>query len=157
MRKFKGYMTLEASLIVPMVICVFCLIIYFSFYLYGRCMLSQDTYILAFRAVTTNLPEYEDDPVSYVMSKANEKAGNKYFGSSFPAFEADAGGDEIMVRARADAHHAAMGRYFLKPIQGWEYEAAGRASRTEYAEKIREITRAKDIATEVWDHIRGDD
>ena len=43
-------MTLEAALIVPMVICVFSLLIYFSYYLYGRCILSQDAYILAFRA-----------------------------------------------------------------------------------------------------------
>ena len=150
-------MTLEASLIVPMVICVFCLIIYFSFYLYGRCMLSQDTYILAFRAVTTNLPDYEDDPASYVMSKAKDKAGNKYFGSSEPAFEADVSGDEVLVRGRSDAHHAAMGRYFLKPQEGWEYEAAGRATGIEYSENIREMTRFKDFATGVIEHISGDD
>lgn len=149
-------MTLEASLIVPMVICVFCLIIYFSFYLYGRCMLSQDTYILAFRAVTTKDREYENDPESYVMSKAGEKAGNKYFGSSFPAFEADARGDELVVRATAGANHAAMGRYFLKPQSGWEYEAAGKATKIEYCKKIRDMTRIRDFGTEVIEHVRGD-
>lgn len=148
-------MTLEASLIVPMVICVFCLLIYFSFYLYGRCMLSQDAYILAFRAVSTNLPEYEDDPKGYVMNKASEKAGNKYFGSSFPQFDATESVDEITVKGSAGARHAAMGRYFLKPQSGWEYEAAGRAKRMEYARDIRKWTRLKDEGSGIKNNILG--
>ena len=78
-------MTLEAALIVPMIICVFALLIYFSFYLYGRCVISQDSYILAFRASTARFGG--DDPGGYVASKAASQAGRKYFGSSFPSFE----------------------------------------------------------------------
>ena len=58
-------MTLEASFIVPMIICVFALLIYFSYYLYGRCILSQDAYILAFRASVAD-EEIYGSPESYV-------------------------------------------------------------------------------------------
>ncbi len=75
MRKFKGYMTLEASLVMPVVICVIVLIIYFTYYLYGRCMLSQDTYILAFRATRTASRDYAGDKAAYVYDKADEKLG----------------------------------------------------------------------------------
>lgn len=120
-------------------------------------MLSQDSYILAFRAVTTNEAEFKDDPVSYVMSRASEKAGNKYFGSSLPGFEAEKSGDEVLVKGNAQTNHAAMGRYFLKPQSGWDYEAAGKAKRMEYSKTIRRMTRIKDIGSELLDFNTGEE
>ena len=149
MRRFKGYMTLEAALIVPMVICVFSLLIYFSYYLYGRCVLSQDAYILAFRASVEKSGQWKDDPVGYVNQKAAGKAGSKYFGSSFPRFEASASGKEIRVRGYSTARHSAMGRYFLKPRGSWDYEAAGVAKRREYTKHIRRATRLRDLGKEI--------
>ena len=149
MRRFKGYMTLEASLVLPMVICTFALLIYFSFYLYGRCILSQDAYILAFRASVEKSEEYRNDPVSYVNNKAAEKAGNKYFGSDFPRFDATKRGKEVRVHGSSTARHAAMGGYFLKPSGSWEYEAAGRAKRRDYSTHIRRAIRLKDLGKEI--------
>ena len=142
-------MTLEASLILPMVVCVIALIIYFSYYLYGRCILSQDVYILAFRASTAKSEQYREDPVSYVNDKAGEKAGRKYFGSSFPRFEAQKRGKEVRVQAFASASHSAMGSYFLKPSGSWEYEAAGRAKRRDCPQHIRKAARLKDLGKEI--------
>ncbi len=149
MRRFKGYMTLEASLIIPMVICVFALLIYFSFYLYGRCTLSQDAYVLAFRASVEKSKEWKDDPAGYVDQKAAKQAGSKYFGSSFPRFDTNTQGKEIWVKGRSKARHAAMGRYFLKPRGSWEYEAEGIAKRRNYPGHIRMATRLKDLGKEI--------
>jgi hypothetical protein len=146
-------MTLEASFIIPMVICVFALLIYFSLYLYGRCMLSQDSYILAFRASVADERNGGDDPAGYVNNKASLVAGRKYFGSSFPRFETGVSGKEIRVHGYASARHSAMGRYFLKPQSGWEYEAAGKAKRFEYVKHIRRATRVRDIGQEILDYI----
>ena len=142
-------MTLEASLILPMVVCVITLIIYFSYYLYGRCILSQDVYILAFRASTEKSEQYREDPVSYVNAKAGDKAGRKYFGSSFPRFDAQKRGKEVRVHGAATASHLAMGSYFLKPSGSWEYEAAGRAKRRDYSKHIRKAARLKDLGKEI--------
>lgn len=149
MRRFKGYMTLEASLIIPMVLCVFALLIYFSYYLYGRCILSQDAYVLAFRASVENSSQWKDDPAGYVAQKAARQAGSKYFGSSFPSFDTSIQGKEIRVKGRSRARHAAMGRYFLKPKGSWDYEAEGKAKRRNYSGHIRMATRLKDLGKEI--------
>ena len=138
-------MTLEASLIMPIVICVIVLIIYFAYYLYGRCVLSQDTYILAFRASSTHLPEYAEDKTSYVYNKADEKLGKKYFGSTKPVINAETNGKEVLVRGYANIKTKAMGNYFLKPKSGWDYMAAGRAKDLDCIRHIRKIKRYKDI------------
>ena len=45
----EAYFTVEAALIVPVVVCIFVMIIYLSFYLYDRCVLTQDCYVLSYR------------------------------------------------------------------------------------------------------------
>ena len=148
MRRFKGYMTLEASLVMPMVICVLGLLIYFSYYLYGRCVTSQDAYLLAFRA---ELAWDDTAPAAYVSEHGREVAGRKYFGSSFPAFETSVSGKEVTVKGRAETKHSAMGGYFLKPRQGWDYSAAGQAKKRRYSEHIRRLKRITDIGKEITD------
>ncbi|MGN0377113.1 MAG: TadE family protein [Suilimivivens sp.] len=48
-RCLKGYLTVEASFIMPWVVFLYLLIILCGFYLYDRCVISQDNYLLAFR------------------------------------------------------------------------------------------------------------
>ncbi len=132
MRKFKGYMTLEASLIIPMVICVFVLLMYFTYYLYGRCVISQDSYIIAFRN-----SQKEGTVVDINMKK--------YFGSTKPEFIVEKSGKEVFVRGYSNVRSRAMGKYFLKPKSGWDYMAAGRAKDLECVKHIRRIKRIKDI------------
>ncbi len=147
-------MTVEASFIVPMAVCVIVLLIYFSFYMYDRCVLSQDVYILAFRAAKENASYKETAPEAYVGEHASEVAGRKYFGSSFPEFEttvtgADLMGKTVTVTGRAETNHSAMGRYFLKPTGDWDYLAAGRAKARNYPKHIRMFTRLRDIGKEI--------
>ena len=48
-KKLKGYMTAEASFVMPIVIFLYLLIILCGFFLYNRCVMSQNDYLLAFR------------------------------------------------------------------------------------------------------------
>lgn len=48
-RKQNGYMTLEASLIMPFVLYICLFIIYIGFFLYDRCIFMQDCYRIALR------------------------------------------------------------------------------------------------------------
>lgn len=47
--KWNGYLTIEASFVMPIVLFLYLLIILSGFYLYDRCVISQDDYLLAFR------------------------------------------------------------------------------------------------------------
>ena len=46
----NAYMTIEASLIIPLVIGTYFFLIFAAFFLYNRCTLTQDTYIKCYRA-----------------------------------------------------------------------------------------------------------
>ncbi len=132
----------------PMVICVFVLLIYFSYYMYGRCILSQDCYILAFRASRATL-EYKDDPAGFVEYKAADQAGKKYFGTSKPSFTGSLSGKDFYVKGNIDVKHGAMGTYFLKPQDGWDVEATLKARKREYTKHIRLFTRLRDLGKSV--------
>ena len=41
-RAADAYMTVEASFVVPMAVCLIVLVIYLSFYMYNKCLLAQD-------------------------------------------------------------------------------------------------------------------
>ena len=151
MKRYKGYMTLEASLLMPMVICVIALLIYFTYYLYGRCIISEDSYILAFRATVSDKGGASYDPEGYVAQKASDVAGKKYFGSSKPVFEAKVSGKDVRVVGKSMTRNRAMGRYFLKPSGSWGFEAAGRVTKREYTRHIRILTRLSDLGRELID------
>lgn len=49
-KKFNGYFTIEASFILPVVLFLYFLIIFSALFLYCRCTISQDNFLLAMRA-----------------------------------------------------------------------------------------------------------
>ena len=48
-KNLKGYMTVEASFVMPLVFFLYLLIILCGFFLYNRCVMSQNDYLVAFR------------------------------------------------------------------------------------------------------------
>ena len=48
-KKVNGYLTVEASFVMPIVLFLYLLVILLAFFLYNRCVISQDLYILALR------------------------------------------------------------------------------------------------------------
>ncbi len=84
-KKWKGYMTVEASFIVPIVLILLVLIVRSSFLLYDRCVISQDSYLLVFRGscftlgnrnygevIYGDMVQKEPD-ISYVTSRMYER------------------------------------------------------------------------------------
>ena len=69
--KLKGYMTIEASFIVPLTVMICIMIILASFYLYNNCVVYQDCFIAALRGsqimdasqaeVSTKVHEYASE------------------------------------------------------------------------------------------------
>ena len=142
MRKLNGYMTVEASFVVPIVVCSFIFIIYISNYMYARCILAQDSYILAFRAAN-ELDEY-GNPQAYIQEKSERIFAKKYFGNRKPKFTAKQQGKTVVVTGETETKHS-FGRYFGLPENGWKLESIESAKNIEYAKHIRTIKRLKDI------------
>jgi hypothetical protein len=140
-------MTVEASLVVPVVICVFAVIIYFSNYLYDRCVLAQDCYVLAFRATSSANNRMYDDPGEYVMEKSAKVAGKKYFGCSRPYFKAIVKGSTVEVGGHVSVKHAMTGSFASLSRSSWEIDVTQRAKKRDYAGHIRTIKRLRDIGT----------
>ena len=138
-------MTVEAAFVVPLVIFVFAALIYFSSFLYTRCVLTQDSYILAFRATSNTDASYKDAPGNYVMNKSDKVAGKKYYGSSKPYFSVVIRGKEVEVLGKTVVRHSAINNAFGTIRKRWELEAMQKARKREYAGHIRTIKRLKDI------------
>lgn len=148
MRGYKGYMTLEASIIVPMVICVFALIIYCANYMYARCILSQDCYLLAFEATSNDLGTTYDS-YSDLEQKAMSRNSGKYFGNQKPYFSVtEITGKKVRASGETETKHGAFGNYFLMPREGWGLEASFTAGKRDYAGHIRRVKRITDLGKE---------
>lgn len=81
-RKTDGYFTVEATLIMPVVLYVCIFIIYMGFYLYDKCVMKQDAY----RAALTGSSIYRDDNQK-VYNAASDRvvklAADKYIATDY--------------------------------------------------------------------------
>lgn len=59
-KRWNGYLTVEAAFIMPVVLFLYLLVILCGFYLYNRCVMSQDGYLLVLRGsrFTNAGPDY---------------------------------------------------------------------------------------------------
>lgn len=144
-RRYNAYFTVEASFILPMVMAIFVILIHSAYMLYGKCLLTQDTYILCFRASILS-EDNNMSPTEYINSHKDKQFGNRYIGNKKPVISAAQNGKTIKASAETEANHRAMGRYFLIPQDGYQTKARAKVSIFENAKHIRKLTRIKDIA-----------
>ncbi len=64
-KKLKGYFTMEASMILPMVLLLYLMIILAALFMYCRCAISQDTFLLSMRTGRFTFGEREYGEVIY--------------------------------------------------------------------------------------------
>lgn len=75
--RIKAYLTVEAAMVIPVVIGTIVFLIYMMFFQYNRCLLEQDVGVLAVRSVTMQ----EKDKTALVAKLQDEAAaldGEKY-------------------------------------------------------------------------------
>ncbi|WP_408069775.1 hypothetical protein [Butyrivibrio sp. JL13D10] len=141
-----AYMTVEAALVIPSAIFGIVLIVYMSFLVYGRCILSQDVYILGFRAALFYENQGYASLTEYVVDHAQEKTGEKYFGSTDPEIIAKQSGKEITIQGKITTNHGALYSYFSGIPGLWESEAKAGLKLRNNAKTVRRIKRGMDIA-----------
>lgn len=142
MDDLKGYMTLEASLIIPGVIFLFVFIIYSSFYLYDRCVIFQDSCAYAVRAADRQ--ESAETLSEYLNANAAAQYGNRYIASDKLEHIYKISEDDVTVKASGRLPCGFAPQITLPDIRGWGFSAEATASRDNPTELIRKLRGAAD-------------
>lgn len=77
-KKLRGYFSIEASVILPMVLFLYLMIILAALFMYCRCAISQDAFLLSMRAGRFTLGENEYGEVIYGEEKVEKWAADDY-------------------------------------------------------------------------------
>lgn len=144
-KSFEAYMTVEAALIVPMVICSIVLMMYIAFHLFAVCLLTEDMYILGIRGSRLDYGSTYDSGAAYVEDNKENMTQGRYFGNTVPQITVTENRDQIVLSGESETHHDAMGRYFLMPMTGWDIRITEKLMIENQVKRIREVTRAKDL------------
>ncbi|MDO5133144.1 MAG: hypothetical protein Q4D81_09200 [Eubacteriales bacterium] len=136
-----AYFTVEASMIMPVVLCLSVMILYMSFYVYDRCVLSQDCYVLSYRQ---SIEKAGRDRAG--RSAAEEQMGNKLFMLS--GFESDASeGGTIRVRGKAAVEAPLFGLPVFEQNRIWILGVEKTARRTDPPAVYRKVRRILAVAS----------
>ncbi len=106
----KGYLTVEASFILPTALFLYIFLVFTAFFLYSRCILAQDCYLLSFRGsiFTGWAEEYGEIIYGYLPVRDKEEI-NRYIeqrtlrlyeDGKYPAFQKESeeiNADELKV------------------------------------------------------------
>lgn len=76
----SGYMTVEASFIVPWTVFIIAALIYLGYFEYDRCVIFQDDYTIATQTATRIMPVSKQQ--DWLEGHKNKLIGNKYFATT---------------------------------------------------------------------------
>lgn len=141
-RALKGYMTLEASLIMPWVVFLFIFLIYMSFYLYDKCVLFQDSYSLCLRG---SVQKEDDGAVKYVNAHMAEKFGSKYFGVGKVIGSVKQSGKEIRVEGECNVKIPFDNFLTFSREKGWHIKTEASAQIINPTDIIRKCRMAENL------------
>ena len=156
-----GYLTVEASIIIPLAVFLTGFIFYLTFYLYNRCIVSQDTYMLAFRGGACGYcgsgrsgvygcGKSAEEIERLIIGQCDEQFGEKYMGINKLISTVQVDKKSVVVEASGMMTTAFTGQ--LLPQRHWDFYARGQAERICPAEYIRKVRLAKKIADRVNGH-----
>ena len=124
---------------VPLTFFLIAAIIHVMFYLYGRCLLTQDAYLLALRA---SLIHDEEKRAASVRQGAEGQFGEKYFGNESLICSVEIPGEDVFAEAGAQTRRSG---YDLVPDGVWTARARMRARHYNMPAYVRRVARIADI------------
>ena len=138
-------MTVEATLLLPMVLCILVAAIYAAFLLYDRCMFYQDAYLLCLRESYRR-----EDGEPSVDTNAITEASDDFLSSKYCAVDewsgaASADGLWAVFEGTAIVSPAAFGDYFLMPEDIWTVSFSAKSRKTDPAWSIRNWRRKSHV------------
>ncbi len=142
--KVRGYLTIEASLIVPLVLLVISFMFYCTYHLYHKCVLAQDVYIVAFRGSAVH--DQDSTEIREALEQeAVRQFGNKYFSKHRMLGQAQVSQDTISLEASVTTKTSWMSD--LLSDQRWTIRMKREAYMIRPVEWIGRIRRYKEIIT----------
>lgn len=136
----EAYFTVEAALVMPVVLCILVMIIYLSFYLYDRCVLAQDCYVLSYRQ---SIEKGNADRIS--PEKIREQFGEKLFMLSSLDTGTSAGGT-IKVTGNAEMSPPLFGIPAFEGENSWKIGVERKAKKTDPPRDYRRVRRLLNLA-----------
>lgn len=136
---------MEAAMIMPLTIFLFCFLFYLTFYLYNKCIVSQDTYILAFRG-SLCCDKEADEVRHYVLKQSAAQFGRKYLSLNNLISTVEADSKSVVVKASGRLN-TSFTRKILRQ-QLWKLSIDREASRSCPVEIIRKTRWIKKISEE---------
>lgn len=139
----EAYFTVEAALVMPVVLCMIVMIIYLSFYLYDRCILAQDLYLLSYRqSIEKGSAERAGSSAVY------GQIGGRLFMLAGLETEAFAG-SSVRVSGNAFMTVPVFGLDFFDGQRRWNLAVEERAKKTDPPKDFRRVRRLLYLAARV--------
>lgn len=137
----EAYFTVEAAMIIPVVLSIIVMIIYLSFYLYDRCVMAQDCYVLSYRQ---SIEKGNTDRVG--GEEIRSQFGEKLFMLSGLETEASKGGT-IEVKGNAQMEPPLFGLSFFEEENLWRIGVGRKAKKTDPPKDYRRVRRLLYLAS----------
>lgn len=126
-------------MIMSMVLFLISFIFYVTFYMYNRCIIAQDAYILAYRGSLCGMEDAQEIQ-QYIINSENEKFGNKYICTDNIVNEVHVDNQRVRVKASGSMN-----------TTHWIFEGEAQAERispTDCIRNIRLLKKAGKLITE---------
>lgn len=136
-----AYFTVEAALVVPIALGILVMIIYMSFYLYDRCVMSQDCYVLSYRQ---SIEKGNADRAG--QEKIRDQLGGKLFMLSGMDAGSSAGGT-IRVKTEAAMDPPLFGLPVFGEENHWKIAVERKARKTDPPKDYRRVRRLLYLAS----------
>lgn len=144
----SAYMTVEAALLLPMVLCVIVIGYYVSFFLYDRCVLNQDSYLLCLRESYRKDEEEPSVSTEDMEEAVGQLIGLRCFGLDTLEGQAQADGKWAVYEGSADVLPAVFGSYFLMPEDIWQISYTAKSRKNDPSWEIRSWRRKTAVLKE---------
>lgn len=142
----EGYMTVEASLILPMVLCIYTVLIYTGYFLYNRCIATQDAYVLCYRESIhkdDSLWSYPDGSV--VRDEEADQVGSKYLAIKSRNTEVSTERSIIKYSGEGTVTPPLFGGSVIMPQNIWTFRYGMSARHTDPPLNMRKARRVYDL------------
>lgn len=146
-KKYKNaYLTVELSLIFPIILLVIVLVVHWGFMMYDRTIMSQDAYLLSLRGAIID----DDNPEEYALENSDFQFGSWYFGSPTPTVQTSSSWllSTVEVTLSMETYHAGTSYYSINPQGKWASSISWKASYTRPAKRVRLFTRVYDLVND---------
>jgi len=144
--EMNGYMTVEASFIVPWVVFLIIWIIYTGYFEYNRCLAFQDNYTLATQ--TAAKIDTNENKQNWLTGKLSGSISNKYMGISGYHNTAQVTWNNIQVSSEMNTVHPFSFAEGMIPGNSWRITDTVNADNYSFTERIRTFRTVGRIVSE---------